>query len=324
LPTPLEACPRLGDALGGPAIYVKRDDATGLAGGGNKARKLEYLCADAMAKGANMLVTTGGSQSNHARMTAAVAAKLGMACRLYLKGNEPAVLRGNLLLDELLGAELVFCGTMDYPEIYKLIEEDTPALNKKGFSPYLVPMGGSSPLGALGYARMIVEELHPLCQERGIEPASLVVASGSGGTMAGILLGLALCNWQVPLQGYSVSYTVRHLQQHVADLYQEAAGLVGYDGGITPEEVLVDAGYIGPGYGVATPGALEALDLFARKEGLLLDSVYTAKAAAGMMADIRNGRWGKEDTLIFIHTGGYPALFAKDDVEAWLKGGSEL
>lgn len=322
LPTPLEPASRLAQAVGGAGglqLYIKRDDATGLAGGGNKVRKLEYLAGDALAKDANCLVTVGGPQSNHARMTAALSARLGLACRLYLKGDGPPTLRGNLLLDKVLGAETVFCGDEDYPEIYRRIEADTPKLNERGLRPYVIPLGGSSPCGALGYVRMVVEELVPQCRQLGLKPDGIALAAGSGGTMAGLLLGLALAGWEVPVRGYSVSYPASNLKEKVAEVFNAAAGLLSADHRIEPGQVDIDDAYIGPGYGVATPGALEALKLFARREGLLLDTVYTAKAAAGMIADIRRGHWpgGK---VIFVHTGGWPALFAKDDVHDYFHG----
>ena len=318
LPTPLERADRLADALAGPRIYVKRDDVTGLAGGGNKARKLEYLAAQAQELGAHCLATVGGPQSNHARMTAALAARMGLKCRLYLKGKKPKELRGNLLLDRLLGAEIIFCGDEDYPEIYQRIAQDRLVLSEQGIEVYMIPIGGSAPVGALGYARAIVHELKPQCLEAGFKPGAIAVAAGSGGTMAGILLGLALAGWQdVPVYGYSVSYDVEYLQTKVAEIFNDAALLIQTDHKLKPNQVIIDADHIGEGYGIATPGALEALTLFARNEGLLLDSVYTAKAAAGMIADIRAGKFS--DNVVYIHTGGWPALFAKDDVESWLQ-----
>lgn len=313
LPTPLEPAARLSQALGTVNLYIKRDDATGLAGGGNKVRKLEYLLGAARTEGANCLVTVGGPQSNHARMTAALAARFGFACRLYLKGKRPSVLRGNLLLDKILGAETVFCGNEDYPAIYRRIEADTPALQNRGLKPYIIPVGGSTAIGALGYVRMVLEELAPQCRQLGLKPAAIALAAGSGGTMAGLLLGLALAGWDVPVRGYSVIYPALPLKGKVAEIFNSAAELLSVRHRIMPAQVDIDSAHIGPGYGVATPGALEALALFARQEGLLLDSVYTAKAAAGMIADIRRSCWeGKQ--VVFIHTGGWPALFAKDDV----------
>ncbi|MGI6366510.1 MAG: D-cysteine desulfhydrase family protein [Bacillota bacterium] len=318
LPTPLERTQRLTTALAGPEIFVKRDDATGLAGGGNKARKLEFLVADALAQGANCLVTVGGPQSNHARMTAAIAARLGLKCRLYLKGERPRGLRGNLLLDKLLGAQLIFCGGKEYPEIYAQIDDDAEELARRGIKIYKVPLGGSTPVGALGYVRAITEELVPQCKAAGIKPEAIALAAGSGGTMAGVMLGLALAGWQdVAVHGYCVSGTAPALQAEVAAIYNGAGQILGTDARIAPEQVVMDDSQVGAGYGIATPGCLEALKLFAHTEGLLLDSVYTAKAAAGMIADIRRGTWQK-GPVVFIHTGGWPALFAKDDVENWL------
>lgn len=303
--------------MAGPRVYIKRDDATGLAGGGNKARKLEYLAADALSQGANCLVTVGGPQSNHARMTAALAARLGLRCRLYLTGERPTGLRGNLLLDKLLGAELVFCGEAGYPEIYTQIDRDAEVLAGQGLKMYKIPLGGSSPVGAMGYVKAIVDELVPQCQDQGIFPDAIITAAGSGGTMAGMMLGLAMVGWDVPVYGYSVSGSAEKIQAQVAETFNAASQLLEQNHCLTPNQVRIDDTHIGEGYGIATPGALEALKLFARNEGLLLDSVYTAKAAAGMIADIRRGQWAN-GTVIYFHTGGWPALFAKDDVESWL------
>lgn len=318
LPTPLERADKLTDFLAGPRIFIKRDDATGLAGGGNKVRKLEYLAAAALEKGANCLVTVGGPQSNHARLTAAAAARLGLKCRLYLQGQAPRKLAGNILLDRLLGAELVFCGEAGYPEIYAQIDRDGARLREQGVEIYKIPVGGSTPVGALGYVRAVTEELVPQCRQAGLRPAAIIVAAGSGGTMAGLMLGLAVAGWEVPVCGYSVGPDARTLQREVADIHNGAARLLGVPHCIQPEQVCIDATPSGTGYGIATPQALEALALFARLEGILLDSVYTAKAAAGMIADIRRGRW-KDEAVVFLHTGGWPALFAKDDVELWLR-----
>lgn len=318
LPTPLERAERLTEALGGPQIYVKRDDATGLAGGGNKVRKLEYLAADALKLGANCLVTVGGPQSNHARMTAALAARLGLKCRLYLKGQRPRGLRGNLLLDKLLGADLVFCGQEEYSEIYQRIEVDGRELRKQGIEIYPIPLGGSSPIGALGYVRAMMEELVPQCRTAGFRPDAIVLAAGSGGTMAGVMLGLTMAGWSdAQVMGYSVIGDSAGLQAEVANIFNSTAQILQEEVRLEPGQVLMDDSQIGKGYGIATPGCLEALELFARNEGLLLDSVYTAKAAAGMVADIRRGKWA-HGKIVYIHTGGWPALFAKDDVESWL------
>lgn len=313
LPTPLERADRLSQALGSPNFYVKRDDATGLAGGGNKARKLEFLLAEALEQEADYLITVGGVQSNHARMTAAAAASLGLGCRLYLRGDGEDNIQGNLLLDKVLGAETVFCGSREYPEIYQLIEKHCRQLEKEGVHPYVIPLGGSSPLGVLGYARMVTEELVAQCKAEEFEPSVITLAVGSGGTMAGVLLGAALAGWSIPVRGYSVSYPAAHLKEKVARLYNQAAQLLGVEMAIDQSAIDIDDNHVGPGYGVATPQCLEAVTLFARSQGLLLDSVYTGKAAAGTMADIARGLWPRGGVL-FVHTGGWPALFAKQDV----------
>jgi len=302
LPTPVEPLPRLTQALGGPHLYVKRDDQTGLAFGGNKTRKLEFLVAEAQAQGANMLITAGALQSNHCRQTAAAAARFGFACRLVLVGEPPAEPSGNLLLDRIFGAQLV---RTEKARREAVLQETFDEAKAQGRKPYLVPYGGSNPTGALGYV-FAVEEL--MVQEA---PADWIVfASSSGGTQSGLVLGRRHFGFPGKILGISVDEPQGVLQERVASLATETSLKLGQRLEFTPQEILVNADYCTAGYGVLTPAEREAVGLFARLEGLLLDPVYTGRAAAGLIDLIRKGFFKKGERVLFWHTGGQPALFA--------------
>lgn len=306
LPTPLEPMDRLAAHLGGPRLLVKRDDQTGLALGGNKARKLERLCAEALAEGCDVLVTGGGHQSNHARMTAAAANRLGLDCHLAVAGGEPAVASGNLLLDRLLGATLHFVDAPRYYDLEAAIELVADRLRAGGRRPYAIPVGGASVPGVVAYADAAVELLAQLDAD-GSGPRAdwVVVADGSGGTHAGLLVGLG---GRARVLGVDVG-TRPDLDEVVPRLAAEAAGVAGR--GAPEGPVLVDHGRYGAGYGRLTEEAVEAMTLAARLEGLVLDPVYTGKAMAGLLAAVRDGTIGPSDTVVFWHTGGAPALFAQ-------------
>lgn len=306
LPTPLEELPRLREALGGarraPRILIKRDDLTGLAFGGNKARKLEFLVADAQRAGATVLVTTGAVQSNHARMTAAAACKAGLRAVLVLSGKAAGPPQGNLLLDELLGAE-VRLGEAD--AVPPVMEE----LRGRGERPYLIPIGGSSAVGALGYVLGTLELVTQLA-ERGETPSRLYYASGSRGTQAGLELGARLYSAPYRLHGIAVSGGEPEKTARAVRIASEAAALLGVEARLRPEDLLTDHGYIGEGYGIVTEGCREAIRMLAREEGILLDPVYTGKAMAGLLDHLRRGEIEPHETVVFLHTGGAPALFA--------------
>jgi len=308
LPTPVEALPRLSAALGGLRVFVKRDDQTGLAFGGNKTRKLELLLAEAQANGARTLITAGAIQSNHCRQTAAAAARFGMDCVLVLTGERPASTSANLLLDQVLGAEIVW-GMMD--ERDDLLRLTFEKAWEQGRRPYLVPYGGSSPTGATAYA-LAMQEFMEQCNQSPMEraPDWIVFASSSGGTQAGLVVGARLTGYQGKILGISVDQNAARLQERVSSLATETASRLGETMRFSPEDVQVDANYIGGGYGVMGPAEREAILLFARQEGLLLDPVYTGRAAAGLMDLARNGAFGANDRVLFWHTGGAPALFA--------------
>lgn len=303
LPTPLESLPRLSEALGGPRLLIKRDDQTGLAFGGNKTRKLEFLVAEAQDQGANTLISGGALQSNHCRQTAAAAARFGFKCILVLTGEKPKQPSANLLLDELFGAEIVHVA--DRKDRDGILQETFDHAAKEGIKPYLVPYGGSNATGALGYAFAMKELM-----EQNVQPDWIVFATSSGGTHAGLLLGQRVFGYKGKVLGISVDESEEWLKQHVSDLASSTGGKLGKRIEFTPDEVLANANYCSAGYGVLTEQEREAIRLFATCEGLLLDPVYTGRAAAGMIDLIRKGFFNRDDTVVFLHTGGQPALFA--------------
>jgi D-cysteine desulfhydrase family pyridoxal phosphate-dependent enzyme len=318
LPTPLEPADRLGAALGMErgALWVKRDDVTGLGGGGNKARKLEYLCADAVDADADVLVTGGGPQSNHVRMTAAAANRLGLDCVVVMAGPRPARSTGNILLVDLFGPQVVWVGLhegpMDYYGIESAIDETADRLAAEGRRPYRMPIGGASAVGALGYVRAATELREQAAAAMG-DVDLVVVAGGSGGTHAGLAAGLG--DFGLVL-GVDVGARP-DLGAYVRDKAAEVAALAGLS--VPAGEVRIDQGRIGGGYGEATADGREATLLAARTEGLILDPVYTGKAMAGLIAARRDGAIGPGDRTVFLHTGGSPALFA-DAYATWAEG----
>jgi D-cysteine desulfhydrase family pyridoxal phosphate-dependent enzyme len=304
LPTPVEPLPRLTAALQGPRLLVKRDDLTGLALGGNKTRKLEFLVAEAQAMGADTLVTTGAVQSNHCRQTAAAAARFGLKCVLLLVGSPPPTPSANLLLDRLLGASLLWTEKSRRDADLQKTVNDIAA---RGGKPYLVPYGGSSPTGVLAYANAMQEFI-----AQSIPVDWIICASSSGGTQAGLILGKILHGFRGRILGISIDEPQIALQSRVADLAARAGRLLGHEMYIHPREVLVNSEYAAPGYGILTAAELQAISLFASTEGLLLDPVYTGRLGAGLIDLINRGFFRREETALFWHTGGQPALFAED------------
>jgi D-cysteine desulfhydrase family pyridoxal phosphate-dependent enzyme len=306
LPTPVEQLPRLSSALGGPRLFVKRDDQTGLAFGGNKTRKLEFLLAEAQANGARTLITAGALQSNHCRQTAAAAARYGFNCILVLYSATGLAASGtpsaNLLLDHLLGAEIVLTTR---PQRDQTLREVFQSAWDAGRRPYLIPYGGSNPTGAAGYV-FAMQEL--LSQQ--IQADWIVFPSSSGGTHAGLALGAKLFGFKGKVFGISVDEPEDVLKERVAQLAEKTADALGEKIAFQPSDVLANADYLGAGYGMMGPGEQEAIRLFARHEALLLDPVYTGRAAQGMIDLIRKGFFSHEETVLFWHTGGTPALFA--------------
>jgi len=310
LPTPIEALPRLSEKLGGPRLLVKRDDQTGLATGGNKTRKLEFLVGEALAGRADVLVTGGASQSNHARQTAAAAAKFGLRSVLVLRGQELPVRTGNLLLDELLGADIRWAGEQD---LAQAIQETAEELWSTGARPALVPYGGSNPVGASGYVAAM-EELAAQLEAMEEKVDVIVFATSSGGTQAGLLVGARGLGFPGRILGISVDPPRDELAPRVAQLATETAAHLGLSFSFDPAEIEINDDYLGGGYAVIGEPERKAVRLFARTEGLLLDPVYTGRAAAGLVDLIRQDYFSKDQTVLFWHTGGTVGLFG---FEGW-------
>ena len=302
LPTPIEPLPRLTAALGGPEILCKRDDQTGLGFGGNKTRKLEFLLADAQTQGAKMLITTGAIQSNHCRQTAALAARCGFACILVLSGTPPEVAGGNLFLDQLFGAEVVWCRREERETTLAKVYQDAQAV---GRNPYLIPYGASNEIGILGYYEAM-QELQS--QITGID--WMVVASSSGGTQAGMLLGAKRSGFSGRIMGISIDCKEEELKSIVRELCRTGAKKLPGDLQVDEGDILVSDAYLGGGYAVMGQPEIEAIRLFASLAGLLLDPVYTGRAAAGMIDLVRTGVFKPGERMLFWHTGGTPVLFA--------------
>lgn len=305
LPTPLEEMPRLSEALGGPRLLVKRDDQTGLATGGNKARKLEFLMADVLEKGADVIITAGAVQSNHARQTAAAAAKFGLRCCLVLSGERPNHWNGNLLLDELLGADIRWAGERDRSQVMEEVAEE---MTRAGRHPYIVPVGGSNPVGVAGYVAAM-EELMEQLAKQDLQVERMVFPSGSGGIQAGLMVGAKALGFAGRIEGISVSRTEEALKSRLEELVAETTTSLGLDLSFASEDFIVHDDYLGQGYAKMGSPEREAIRLSARTEGLLLDPVYSGRTMAGLIDLIRRGVFGKDETILFWHTGGTPALF---------------
>jgi L-cysteate sulfo-lyase len=310
-PTPLEPMENLTRALGGANLWIKRDDCTGLATGGNKTRKLEFLMAEAVAQGADTVITQGATQSNHVRQTAAAACKLGMKCEVILEnrtGSKEHDYResGNVLLDKLFGARIreAAGGSDMNAEMEKVAAE----VRANGGKPYIIPGGGSNVIGALGYVRCALELLAQ-ANDRGLRIDCLVHATGSAGTQAGLVVGLAGARTQIPVYGVGVRAPKGPQEERVYKLALETADLLGTPGCVQREDVVANCDYVGPGYGKPTPGMIEAVTMLARLEGLLLDPVYSGKGMAGLIDLCRKGHFKKGQNVVFLHTGGSVALY---------------
>lgn len=307
-PTPVHFLPRFTEKLGGPDIWIKRDDQSGIAAGGNKARKLEFLLGQAQAEGADVLITTGGPQSNHARMTAASGARLGMEVVLVLRGDDPGERQGNLLLDEVLGARLVFFDGDNEGALEKM-KELAAQLHSEGRIPAVVPLGGSVAVGCLGYVSAFLELLEQLYR-LGVSLDHLVVAAGSMGTAAGLFLGSQATHSGIEIHLISVSPDASRVREETLRLAQETADLLGWKVDLDDRHLHVYDGYIGEGYAIPTPAGGDAIKSLARTEGIVLDPVYTGKTMSGLVDLVRRGTIPQGDTVLFWHTGGLPGLFA--------------
>ncbi len=308
-PTPIHELPHLSRLLGGPRLFIKRDDLTGLACGGHKTRKLEYLVGQALAEGADTLITAGAMQSNHCRQTAAAAASLGLACHLVLGGAEPTAVTGNLLLDQLLGASIHWAGDHRKGEDIPILAEQ---LRTSGRRPFRVPYGGSTALGATGFVEALYE-LDRQTSALGLDFDHLIFASSSGGTQAGLMVGKRLLNKTYRVTGIAIDKVgdaEKSLGELILELANATAQFLGTGIRLTPAELHLDEGYSGSGYGEVSPGDREAIHLLARHEGILLDPVYTGRAMAGLIDKVRQGCFRPDEKVLFWHTGGAPALFA--------------
>ena len=310
-PTALEPMKRLSDALGGPNLWIKRDDCTGLATGGNKTRKLEYLMADALEKGADTVITQGATQSNHARQTVAIAAKLGLRCYIILENRTGYTFEdyresGNVFLDHLYGAHV-----SEVPadtDMNAAMAELAESLTAQGHKPYIIPGGGSNAIGSLGYVTCALE-LMDQANNMGLAIDTLVHATGSAGTQAGLVTGLYGSRSQIPVYGVGVRAPQAAQEGRVFELAEQTADLLGLPGAVAREDVIANCDYIGEGYGRPTPGMIEAVTMLARLEGILLDPVYSGKGMAGLIDLCRKGHFKKGQNVVFLHTGGAVGLY---------------
>jgi L-cysteate sulfo-lyase len=320
-PTPLEFMPRLTEALGGPNLYIKRDDCTGLGTGGNKTRKLEFLMADALAQHADTIITQGATQSNHARQTVAIAAKMGMQCEILLEdrtGSKADEYKhsGNVFLDHLYGANV-----QELPggaDMNAAMEKLAGELRAKGRKPYIIPGGGSNALGALGYV-VCALELTDQFNNLGLNVDCVVHATGSAGTQAGLVAGFDGARSQIPVLGIGVRASQETQETNVFNLAVKTAELLSVPGSIKRESVMANCDYVGGGYGIPTTGMVEAVTMLARLEGILLDPVYSGKGMAGLIDLCRKGHFRKGENVVFVHTGGAVALYGYRDVFSNLK-----
>jgi D-cysteine desulfhydrase family pyridoxal phosphate-dependent enzyme len=312
LPTPLVRAGNLERALGenAPQIWIKRDDMTGLAFGGNKSRKLEYLTGDAIEHGATVLISEGAAQSNHARQTAAAAAIAGLKCVLVLDTRRNADLTGNLLLDELLGADVRFvAGSADRKtEMARVVE----LLESEGETPYLIPTGGSVPIGALGHVRCVAELIDQI-ETLNIQPRRLYFPTGSQGTQAGLVAGAHVFDAPFEMRGVAVEDTTAKLSREALPITNETLGLLGSDLKLGLDDISIDDTQVGEGYAIPTKEGMAAIGLLARTEAVILDPVYTSKAMAALISDVRAGAFMPDDAVIYLHTGGGPSVFANLD-----------
>ena len=314
LPTPLEHLPRLSKHLGGPDIYVKRDDCTGLASGGNKTRKLEFSMAAALEEGADTIITVGAVQSNHVRQTAAAACKLGLKCDVLLEHrvvdpSEPYATSGNVLLDRIFGANLrEYPGGTDFDQEMSVVADEVTA---NGGKPYIIPGGASNKVGALGYVNCGIELLDQI-SDQDLDIGHIVTATGSAGTQGGLIVGLKAMESDIPLLGIGVNIPQLEQEEKVYKLACETAEFIGKPGCVARDDVVANCDYVGDGYGVPTESMNEAVLMLARYEVLLFDPVYSGKGLAGMIDLIRNGSLSSGN-IVFLHTGGSAALFAYVD-----------
>ncbi|OQQ03459.1 D-cysteine desulfhydrase [Vibrio campbellii] len=315
LDTPLELMENLSKELGGPNIWIKRDDCTGLAGGGNKTRKLEFLMADAVNHKADVIITQGATQSNHARQTAAIATRLNIECYVLLEDRTSSEdvdynYNGNVMLDQLFGAKL-----SKYPggtDMNAAMEDLAASLRSEGKKPYIIPGGGSNHIGALGYVNCALEIIKQ-SNDLGLKVDHVVHATGSAGTQAGLVTGFVLSNSHIPVLGVGVRVDQTTQEQNVFNLAQRTAAHLNAEGKVARSDVVANCDYVGEGYGIPAPSTIEAINMFSRCEGILLDPVYSGKGAAGLIDLVRKGHFKSGENIVFVHTGGSQALFGYRD-----------
>jgi L-cysteate sulfo-lyase len=317
LPTPLEPMKRLSEALGGPNLWIKRDDCTGLSSGGNKTRKLEFLMADAQQNKADTIITQGATQSNHARQTTAIAAKMGLECHVLLENrtgyeDDAYVHNGNVLLDQLHGSSI--SKRPADTDMNAAMEELATQLRDDGKNPYIIPGGGSNEIGALGYVNAAIE-LMTQANDRSLRIDHLVHATGSSGTQAGLVLGMEGMNSGIPVYGVGVRAAKQKQEEMVFNLAQRTAQYMGLNPEIVQrDKVVANSDYVGDGYGLPTAAMAEAVKMMAQYEGILLDPVYSGKGFSGLIDLIRKGHFKKGENIVFLHTGGSISLFGYPDV----------
>jgi D-cysteine desulfhydrase len=306
--TPLHPAPRLASALGLTELWLKRDDLIGFGLGGNKIRGLEWIVADALSQGADTLVTGAGPLSNHVRATAAAAASQGLACTAVYWGRPPRRVQGNLQLTELLGARVVFTGDADRASVDAALETEADRIRAGGERPYVIPRGGACPLGVLGHVAAVREFLEQTTAF-GCRPDVVFLAVGSGGTLAGWLLGSRLFGAPWRVEGVTISRPLAEITAQVLSLAAATAARFGLDAAVSARDVVIHDGFIGPGYGIPSPEGDAAIALAARREGVFLDPTYTGKAFAALMHLAEAGHFRGDRAVAFIHTGGSPTLF---------------
>lgn len=308
LPTPLHRLMNLGNSIGLDELWIKRDDQTGLSFGGNKARKLEFVVGDARKSNADTLVTVGGLQSNHCRQTAAACAIAGLRCILLLAGNEPPNYTGNLLLDKLLGAELKFYPDESLLTLNTRMDQVIETLKDFGLNPYAVPAGAETPIGTIPYA-IAMEELHTQVQDEGFLPDRIVVAAGTGGTLAGLVVGAHMLDLDVKIIGVSVLSNAEITHNRVSNLISRIIDVYPEVGNFKPH-IQIDDSYIGEGYGILSDSVRTSLEMFAKMDGIILDPVYTGKAGLALIRMALKGDIPADSPTVFWHTGGLPAIYA--------------
>ncbi|WP_017417108.1 D-cysteine desulfhydrase family protein [Clostridium tunisiense] len=314
LPTKIQKLERLTKELQGPNIFIKRDDETGSEVSGNKIRKLEFSVKEALNQGCNLLITCGGIQSNHCRATAAIAAKLGLKSSLVLRGSEAKDIDGNLFLNKLLGADIKFITAEDYKHNRMLIMENLKTeYEKQGFKPYIIPEGASNGIGTFGYFNAMEEILNQE-KDMNIHFDKIIVAVGSGGTHAGLLLSKKILGFHGEIYGINVCDNEDYFKNRIHNILDESINYLNIDLNFNLDEIHIIDGYVGRGYALSTPETLEFILHIAQLEGLILDPVYTGKAMYGLSKEIKKGTFKKDENILFIHTGGLFGLYPQRDL----------